>query len=210
MRLRRTFPYRLLPFCSLMVVSLMFLLGISVPVKAQVVGATLSGTVADESGAVVPSAEVQVNNSGTGVVSTAATNADGFYTLPNLSPGTYNLTVTAKGFATQTQTGLVLTVGQNQLLNLTLSVGQVTQQVSVTAEAPTVNLTDASLGGVTLQQEVVGLPLNGRSWTDLANLQPGVYAIKTQPNLSIRDRFNRGYGDQLSISGARPQQNLAP
>ena len=79
--------------------------------------------------------------------------------------------------------------------------------VNVTDVAPTVNLTEAALGGLNDETTVVELPLNGRSWSDLANLQPGVYTIHTQPAVTSGDRCNRGYGDQLSISGARPQQN---
>jgi Carboxypeptidase regulatory-like domain/TonB-dependent Receptor Plug Domain len=198
---------RFVSCCVTAVVSLL-LVGTCVRLGAQVVGASLSGTLTDSSGAVIASGRVEATNPGTGGTTSATTNSEGFYTIPNLAPGTYDVEVSAPGFAKQVQKGVTLTVGQSQLLNLSLSVGQVTQEVSVTSEAPTVNLADSSMGGVTLQQEVVDLPLNGRSWTDLANLQPGVYAIKTQPSLSIRDRFNRGYGDQLSISGARPQQNL--
>ncbi|MGH9357412.1 MAG: carboxypeptidase regulatory-like domain-containing protein, partial [Terriglobia bacterium] len=181
--------------------------GLAVRLNAQVVGATITGTMADQSGAVIPNGTIQAKDSATGVASSGTTNASGFYTIPNLTPGAYDVTASAKGFSTQVQPGITLTVGGQQILNWTMKVGQVTQQVQVTGAAPVVNLANAAIGATTFETTVKQLPLNGRSWSDLANLQPGVYSIHVQPDLSIRDRYNRGYGDQISISGARPQQN---
>ena len=174
---------------------------------AQAVGATLSGTVSDQSGGVVPKADVAILNTATGETRNVQTNADGIYSAPNLQPGGYVVTVTASGFSKAVQTGLTLTVGASQVLNLTLQVGQASQTVEVTTEAPTVNLTNAEIGAVTTEAAIKELPLNGRSWSDLANLTSGVYQLHTQPGLQTRDRFTRGYGVQLSISGNRPQQN---
>lgn len=81
------------------------------------------------------------------------------------------------------------------------------EQVVVTAEAPTVNLANATISGVIEQRTVQELPLNGRSWTDLATLQPGVHASQDQPPISAGDRIKRGLGLELTISGGRPQQN---
>ncbi len=174
---------------------------------AQVVGATLSGTITDQSGGVLPKAEVSIRNTATGDTRTVSTNADGIYSAPNLQPGIYNITVSAPGFSKAVQSGVTLTVGASQVLNLTMQVGQATQTVEVTTEAPTVNLTNAEIGALTTETTIKELPLNGRSWSDLAKLQPGVYQLHTQPDVNSRDRFTRGYGLQLSISGARPQQN---
>src|SRR6202158_5668388 len=174
---------------------------------AQAVGATLSGTVSDQSGGVVPKADVAILNTATGETRNGQTNADGIYSAPNLQPGGYTVTVTASGFSKAVQTGLTLTVGASQVLNLTLQVGQASQTVEVTTEAPTVNLTNAEIGALTTEAAIKELPLNGRSWSDLANLTSGVYQLHTQPGLQTRDRFTRGYGVQLSISGNRPQQN---
>ena len=174
---------------------------------AQAVGATLTGTVTDQSGGVVSNAEISIKNNATGDVRPVTSNADGIYSAPNLQPGVYTVTITASGFSTTVQNNVTLTVGASQLLNFTMQVGQSTQTVQVTTEAPTVDLTNAEIGNLTTEKTIVDLPLNGRSWSDLANLQAGVYQLHTQPDIQSRDRFTRGYGVQLSISGARPQQN---
>src|SRR5258706_8770151 len=188
-------------------IALLFGVGLHTRINAQAVGATLSGTITDQSGGVVPNANVAILNTATGDTRTVTTNVDGIYSAPNLQPGTYSVTATAAGFQKMVQNGLTLTVGATQTLNLTMPVGQSNQTVEVTAEAPTVNLSNAEIGAITTERTIEELPLNGRSWSDLANLQAGVYQIHTQPDVNSRDRFTRGYGLQLSISGNRPQQN---
>jgi hypothetical protein len=173
----------------------------------QVAGATLSGTVTDESSAVIPNAQISIKNAATGVTRAATTDPAGFYTAPNLLPGTYEITAIASGFATEVQTGVTLTVGAQQVLNFSLKVGKVTERVQVAGEAPAVQLATSSIGAVVNSTTVRELPLNGRSWTDLAALQPGVGAISTQFPFLGSARGNRGFGAQISISGARPQQN---
>jgi Carboxypeptidase regulatory-like domain/TonB dependent receptor-like, beta-barrel/TonB-dependent Receptor Plug Domain len=188
------------------VTALVLSLGLNTGLNAQVVGANLSGTITDPSGAVVPNAQVAIKNSATGVVRTVTSNADGVYSAPNMQPGDYEVTVAAAGFSATTTT-ITLTVGADQALNLTMKVGQATQTVEVTGAAPAINLVNSALGAVNNETTVKELPLNGRSWSDLADLQPGVYSLHTQPDVQSRDRFTRGYGAQLSISGNRPQQN---
>src|SRR6267378_1211168 len=170
---------------------------------AQVAGATLTGTVKDSSGAFIPSAQVAIMDVATAVTRTVSPGSSGLYTAPNLLPGNYEIRVTATGFSTQLQKGITLTVGAQQVLDFTMRVGQMSQTVEVTTEAPTVELTSSELGATVNSTTVRELPLNGRSWTDLANLQPGVVAAETHAAVNV----NRGYGAQLSISGARPQQN---
>ena len=123
------------------------------------------------------------------------------------SQGNYEISASAKGFSTLVRKGITLTVGQELILNLSLQVGSVNEQVTVTAEAPTVNLANATISGVIEQRTVQELPLNGRSWTDLAILQPGVHQSQNQPPINAGDRVKRGLGLELTISGARPQQN---
>jgi hypothetical protein len=180
----------------------------STAAHAQVAGGTLSGTVADPNGGGVPNASVVITNVATGVNREVATNSNGFYTAVNLLPGTYQLKVTATGFNPEETTGINMTVGAQQTLDVTLHVGTVTNRVEVTAETPAVQLTSSDISAVVNATTVRELPLNGRSWTDLAALQPGVSTIETQPTFATgSDRGNRGFGQQLTISGARPQQN---
>jgi hypothetical protein len=181
---------------------------LSIPLDAQVVGATLSGTVADESGAVNPNATVSITHTETGVIRQVKTNRAGFYTVPNLLPGTYKVTATSAGFSTAIQSGIVLTVGGQQVLNFTLRIGTATEKIDVSASAPTVQLATSSISAVVDSTTVRTLPLNGRSWTDLATLQPGVNAIETQiPFSAGPTRGLRGFGAQISVAGARPQDN---
>src|ERR1700676_864138 len=98
--------------------ALVFGLAMSVPVSAQVTGATILGTVTDSSGAVIPNAVVFIKNLATGVTRSLTTDAAGFYTAPNLLAGSYEVTVKAPGFATQVQSGITLTVGAQQVLDL--------------------------------------------------------------------------------------------
>jgi hypothetical protein len=182
---------------------------LSIPVPAQVAGGTFSGTITDPSGSAVPQAQISIKNVATGVITTVTTNSDGFFTAANLLPGEYEITVSAKGFTTEVRTGIILTVGAQQVFNLGMKVGTAAKTVvEVTTEAPAVQLASSDISAVVNATTVRELPLNGRSWTDLAALQPGVDTIQTQPTFATgSDRGNRGFGQQLTISGARPQQN---
>ena len=119
------------------------------------------------------------------------------------------MTTSAPGFSSEVQTGITLTVGARQVLNFTLKVGQITQQIVVSGEAPTVELVSSALGAVVSSNTVEELPLNGRDWTQLGSLQPGVNVVPTQQALFATNtpRAARGYGNQMTISGTRPQLN---
>jgi Carboxypeptidase regulatory-like domain/TonB-dependent Receptor Plug Domain len=179
----------------------------SAELSAQVVGATVSGTAVDASSGAVPNVHISIQNLATMIITNALTNGVGFYIAPNLPAGNYELTVSAAGFATQVHNGITLTVGQELLLNLTLKIGNASQTVIVSGEAPTVDLANATLGGVTDSRTIEEIPLNGRSWTDLAALEPGVHFVQDQPPINAPDRVKRGLGLQLTVSGGRPQQN---
>ncbi|HVB32944.1 MAG TPA: carboxypeptidase regulatory-like domain-containing protein [Patescibacteria group bacterium] len=187
--------------------ALLFLLFVSIPTRAQTVGANLAGTVTDPSGAVIPKASINITNTGTGVTTHAVTNTSGFYIAHNLLPGTYQVTISAAGFRTGVTSGLVLTVGAQQVLNRTLNVGAAAQKVTVTAEAQDVQLQSAAISGVISTKSIVALPLNGRSWTDLALLQPGVNQISDMASVGTPDRIGRGLGVELTVAGQRPQTN---
>jgi len=190
-------------------ITLAMLFGFALPadLSAQVVGAVVSGTVVDPSGAVTPGASVSIENVGTGIIANGVTNAAGLYSIPNLPPGFYEIKTSAPGFATEVRSGIVLNIGEELVLNLTLKVGTASQSVTVTSEAPTVDLANSTLGGINNTTTVTELPLNGRSWSDLASLQPGVHFSKDQPPLNSGDRIDRGLGVQFNISGARTNQN---
>lgn len=189
-------------------VLLAMLVSFSGLVWAQVSGATLSGAVTDASGSTVPNATILIKNSATGVTRSVQTDTGGFYIAPNLQPENYEVTCSASGFTTQVKRGVTLTVGGQQVLNFSLQVGQVSQSVIVTTATPLVELTSSALGSEVNSTTVRELPLNGRDWTSLAVLQPGVIGIRTQIGTTGSvNRGNRGFGNQLSISGHRPTEN---
>ena len=183
-------------------------LAISFPLRAQVAGATLTGAITDAQGGVIANARVSAKNVATAVTTNTTTNTSGAYSIVNLIPADYEVSISSPGFSTSA-TKLTLTVGALQVLNLTLTVGQMTQTVEVTGAAPSIDLASATISATVNSTTVVELPLNGRSWTDLTTLQPGVNLIPTSPSFECgcSDRGNRGFGTQLTISGGRPVQN---
>src|SRR6202035_2514114 len=180
------------------VLVLMLAVFVSLPVFAQVTGGTLSGTVSDPSGASIPGAQLTIKNLATGVERTVTTNDHGFYTAVNLLAGSYQVTISATGFDTEAKSAITMYVASQQTFDVVLHVGTVANRVEVTAEVPAVQLTSSDIGAVVDSTTVRELPLNGRSWTDLAALQPGVSTIQTQPSFATgSDRGNRGFGQQL-------------
>jgi outer membrane receptor protein involved in Fe transport len=180
----------------------------AMPAGAQVSGATLSGLVTDPSGAGVPAAAVSIKNVGTGEVRDVPTNGDGFYSAPNLLPGKYEVTIAAQGFTKVVQKGITLAVGAQQALNISLVVGQVNQSVEVTAAPPEIQTSSSTISATVDSTTVRELPLNGRDWTSLATLEPGVSKIADQAAATFNaNKGNRGFGDQLSDGGHRANEN---
>lgn len=136
----------------------------------------LQGTVTDSTGAVVPNAMVTITDTATGIAHTVKANGAGNYQVPSLPPGTYNLEVTAPGFARSQTQGIALRVGSTVTSNVTLNVSGTQQTVSVTAAAPVVDQTGISVGQVIDQETVQQAPLNGRHFVDLGALIPGSVA----------------------------------
>lgn len=175
---------------------------------AQVSTGSIEGLVTDNSGAVVPNASVVVKNVATGIERNATTNGDGLYIAPDLQPGTYQVSVTAPGFANQKANEVILYVGAKRIVNFTLKVGSASEQIEVSEAAVTVDLASSTVRPVVDSKTVQDLPLNGRDWAQLANLQPGVAAVRTQSAVTVSNqRANRGVGNQITISGSRPQGN---
>jgi Carboxypeptidase regulatory-like domain/TonB dependent receptor/TonB-dependent Receptor Plug Domain len=178
------------------------------PMQGQVAGASLAGTVTDPSGAVVPAVQISVRNLATSVTREVVTDSAGLYSIPNLLPGKYEVKASGTGFSTQVRTGVELTVGAAQLLNLVLQVGQVSQLVQVEASAPGVQLSTSDVTGEVEGHTIHELPLNGRDWTQLATLQPGITSTDSiQASTGNTQRITRGFGTTLAISGSRPTQN---
>lgn len=176
--------------------------------QAQVVGATLSGQITDESGAAIVGAKVDIKNLGTAEVRDVTTNSDGVYSAPNLIPGSYEVAVTAAGFRKTLQTGVTLTVGAQQSLNLSLKPGPATEVVQVTDVPSNVQTTTTAVTSTVDSKTIRELPLNGRDWTSLATLEPGVVSVPNQATTSFNaNKGNRGFGNQLADSGHRPNEN---
>ena len=196
------------PRCAWLVLVLALLLLSGTTSHAQVTGATLSGKITDSSGAVVVGAHIVIEKMDTGITREAVTNAEGLYSAPNLAPGTYEVSIRAVGFATQDRHGVTLTVGGDQVIDAQMRVGQSTETIVVRDEAPVLQLESSEMSAVVDSRTVRELPLNGRSWTDLATLQPGVARIEAQSTAGAgADRGEHGFGTQLTISGGKPVQN---
>src|ERR1700680_1063906 len=154
MRARTKFDNFFVGWIPLVVLTLWFLA--SIPGYAQVVGGSLSGTVSDESGAAIFKATISIANVATGVTTNLETNVQGIYNAPNLLPGNYQVTVSAPGFQTEIERGIILTVGAQQVLNIAMKVGTVTERVEVTGQAPDVQLASPTISGVISSNPVCG------------------------------------------------------
>jgi hypothetical protein len=164
---------------------------------AQSTSASISGRVADQSGAAVRDAKIAATNIATNTTSITETNGAGFYNLTGLKPGTYRVTVEREGFAQIVKPDVVLHVQDNAGINFALQVGSVTQSITVEAGAPMINTTDGSVSTVVDHQFVENTPLNGRSFQSLIELTPGVVVTPT----SDRD------SGQFSVNGQRASAN---
>ncbi|HTV53762.1 MAG TPA: carboxypeptidase regulatory-like domain-containing protein, partial [Terriglobia bacterium] len=159
-----------------------FLLAFAVSsARAQVYSASMTGRVTDPSGAVIPGAQVTATNVSNGFTYPATTNSAGVYTIENLPPSTYKLSVTAKGFETAVRPGIALVVSQHATVNMEMRVGATTQSVTVTAAAPLLQAQDATTGQTVSRTLINDLPLVGRAVFDLAMLTPGI----SQPPTSV-------------------------
>ena len=171
-----------------------------VPLSAQVDTGSISGTVADPSGAVVGGAKVTLTNEGTGASLSTATGSDGLYNFSPLKIGSYTLSVSAPGFQTTTQRKITVNVSSSVLTNVALKPGQVTETVEVTTSAPVLETQNASVGQVVNSKSVNDLPLNGRNFTFLAQLAAGV----NTPQADTRGNASTG---AFAANGLRPAQN---
>ena len=158
---------------------------------------SLQGTVTDPSGSAIPEATLVLANTQATLERTVTTGPQGDFRILAIPPGTYTLTVIARGFAHYTQTGLQLLVNTPATVNVQLKLGAVTENVNVTGEAPALNLVDASIGNPFDETQVKQIPLEGRNVPDLLNLQAGVAYTGNNPDLQ-----KNAYKDQDTRSGA--------
>jgi len=145
--------------------------------RIQAQSASVAGSVADSSGAVVPGAKVTIRNTATNVASSTVTDGAGHYAVPSIPPGNYEISASMVGFSTARQTDIRLTVSQAAIFNLTLKPGDVQQTVTVTSESSGVQTASSSLGTVIGSKTILNLPLSGRNFTQLLTLTPGVSSI---------------------------------
>ena len=159
---------------------------------AQLSSASLNGVVKDPQGAVVPNATIVLTNTGTAIKNTSVTNQDGAYTFVNLTPGEYTLEASAPGFSSNQIPPFTLAVSQVGTINFALVVGSQSTVITVQGEAAQLEVSSANLGTVIATQQVNDLPLNGRNFTQLLALTPGVSTSSTSQNNShsIGGSFN--------------------
>jgi len=171
----------------------------SIRVDAQVGTGTISGAVMDPSGAVVVGALVSITNSETGVVTSATTNSQGRYVVPDLIVGAYDVQAAKQGFEAQVIKQVLLTVGANFVVDCKLAVGQKITALTVT-EFSQVDTTTAEISALISRGQMENLPLNGRNFEQLILLAPGVQAVTT----GVQGSFY-GRAPSYSISGSRPE-----
>ncbi len=165
--------------------------------------AALSGAVHDRTGAVLAAAKITAHHIDTGLSRTTLTDGDGHFVFPALPAGEYELRAETPSFRPLVRKGIHLTVAENVALDLTLELGPIDQEVTVTAEAPLVNTQTAELSYLVSDGAMRELPLNGRNYTDLALLQPGVISFPYRDGGSVV-----AHGLGMSMNGQDPRSNV--
>lgn len=195
---------------SLIALLLAFLVGVAVLSWSSISG-SISGVATDPSGAVISGATVVAINTQTGIKATVTTDSAGFYSFPSLPVGTYSLQITQTGFGTYTRTGLVIDANAALRADATLRLGAASEKVEVRSDAVHVETQSTQMGDVITGKSMTTVPLNGRSYTDLLSLQPGVspYTATDSGTPGISDRPVDGglsSGNQ-SVNGQRETAN---
>ena len=181
---------------------LCFLMLIPFNAIAQEFRGTISGSVLDPSGAVVPGAKVEIQETQSGTINRTTSDKAGQYVVPFLAPGDYTIKATKSGFETLTRSGIALQAQEHPVINLTLTVGSESQSITVTAEEPLVDQANASVGQVISTESVEDLPLNGRTPVVLASLSIGVVTTSAP---GITHPFDNNAANSWSIGGTPNQ-----
>ena len=192
-------------FKTRFVLPLLILIAVAAMQAQQTATSQISGVVHDPSGAAISGAEVRITQTETGFNRTVISAADGSYTIPNLPVGPYRLAATSKGFSVYVQEGIVLRVNSNPVINPSLQVGAVTEEVKVTATVAMAETHDSSISQVIDQQRIVDLPLNGRQATQLILLS-GLSAQGLATDINTSKNYQSS-SVVISIAGSQPNTN---
>jgi hypothetical protein len=179
-------------------------------VHAQSTNASLTGQVVDQSKSVIPDSKVTLTNKGTNLKYSGTTNQDGIYYVRDLPPGEYRMEVEKVGFKSVIKPDITLHVQDALQINFEMALGSVSESITVPEGSPPLQVTTSAISSVADAITVRELPLNGRDWTQLAALQPGVASVASlQLDASVAgfSRGSRGFGVQMTVDGSRPQQN---
>ena len=171
---------------------------------AQVEKATLSGTVTDASGAVIVGAKIQAKDVSTGVTYSGNTDGQGRYILPEMQVGTYDVSAEKSGFQEMVQTGVVLSVGARPVLDFKLPVGRAAEKIEVRSQASRVDTETAAVGQLISSNQMENLPSNGRNFTDLLSMAPGVATVQASGGGGGQSATVYGEQTNYSVSGSRP------
>jgi hypothetical protein len=166
--------------------------------RAMAQSASIDGLITDSTNAVVPNAAVELLEPATQTHQKTVSNGAGFYSLPNVMPGLYTLTVSGTGFETETRTNVAITVGAKVSINFVLKVGSQSEQISVDGSGAEINTTDAGVSTVIGRNFVENVPLNGRSFQSLITLSPGVEVVPSG---------GAGQSGEISVNGQRTEAN---
>jgi hypothetical protein len=188
------------------IATMLLLLLSSSPANAQIAGGAITGAVTADSGAAIPGVNISVKEVTTGLTRATTTNTAGLYSVADLSPGMYEMTVSASGFVTQIWTNITVTAGVERNLNVGLKGGKAEPAVRMTAPPALVSESCAANCGSANSSTVRDTPLNGRDWAALATLQAGVSSVQNG-SATGGGNMDRGFGAAVSISGSRPDQN---
>jgi outer membrane receptor protein involved in Fe transport len=183
--------------CVVMMIAAVSLAG------AQGAAGTITGVASDQSGAVLPGVSIAIRNADTGATRELVTDTAGRFQAPNLPPGPYTVSATLAGFGKVERSGIRLTVGRDAVVDFQLKVGAVQDVITVVGEVSAIETRSASTGGLISEEQISNLPLNGRSFIELATTTPGVQLTPTGGRST-----STGFGQKISVHGARYTQNL--
>ena len=176
--------------------------------NAQTSTSSITGTVTDTSGAVIPGATVTLSNDETGVTSVQKTNQAGVYAFPSITIGQYSVRVELKSFKTVRKTGNTLSIGAPLDIPITLEVGETAEVITVAARAEALQTTDASIGNLVSQSEITELPLNGRNPLGLLVLEPGVVQLSAGADgTGIHVNGSRDMASNTTIDGIEANES---